>query len=62
MSALTIIGWGILFITWTSMYFQNSASKKAKTASDYAKSKSWAAVNIAMSFVALVLFVSDFFI
>jgi glucose uptake protein GlcU len=57
MSTLSIIGWVVLALIWTSMYVRNKKLKQDKI--DKETAHAWALINLVASITGFILFVVD---
>mgnify|MGYP003353071398 FL=1 len=60
MSTLSIIGWLLLILIWTSMYVRNKKVKQDVISKDTAYA--WALANLIASIVGLTVFIIDLII
>ena len=57
MSTLSIIGWVLLALIWTSMYVRNRKVKQNKISEETAYN--WAIINLVVAVAGFILFVVD---
>ena len=57
MSTLSIIGWVVLALIWTSMYVRNRKVKQNKI--DTQTAYNWALINLTAAILGFILFVLD---